>query len=78
MVNRQIPNEEDIKTAYEPFRKLLPNVRLLTLILLKSLTYKGEDVIGGDLEWFKAYLAQKENQSLQFMHPKEGANFLDG
>ena len=67
-------NEEDIKTAYERLEKLLPNVATFNSDSPEVPYVQGEAAIG--MIWNgSAYLAQKENPSLQFVYPKEGAIF---
>ena len=67
-------NEEDIKTAYERLEKLLPNVATFNSDSPEVPYVQGEAAIG--MIWNgSAYLAHKENPSLQFVYPKEGAIF---
>lgn len=67
-------NEEDIKAAYERLVKLLPNVVTFNSDSPEVPFVQGEASIG--MLWNgSAYLAHKENPSIQFVYPKEGAIF---
>ena len=67
-------NEDDIKAAYERLVKLLPNVITFNSDSPEVPYVQGEATIG--MIWNgSAYLAHKENPSLQFIYPKEGAIF---
>ena len=67
-------NEEDIKAAYERLLKLLPNVVTFNSDSPEVPFVQGEASIG--MLWNgSAYLAHKENPSIQFVYPEEGAIF---
>jgi len=67
-------NEEEIKAAYERLVKLLPNVVTFNSDSPEVPFVQGEASIG--MLWNgSAYLAHKENPSIQFVYPKEGAIF---
>lgn len=67
-------NEEEIKAAYERLVTLLPNVITFNSDSPEVPYVQGEVALG--MIWNgSAYLAHKENPSLQFIYPKEGAIF---
>ncbi len=67
-------NEEEIKAAYDRLVKLLPNVVTFNSDSPEVPFVQGEASIG--MLWNgSAYLAHKENPSIQFVYPKEGAIF---
>ncbi|OOF84953.1 extracellular solute-binding protein [Rodentibacter ratti] len=67
-------NEEEIKGAYERLVTLLPNVITFNSDSPEVPYVQGEVALG--MIWNgSAYLAHKENPSLQFIYPKEGAIF---
>ena len=75
MENHQTPRmKRDIKAAYERLVKLLPNVVTFNSDSPEVPFVQGEASIG--MLWNgSAYLAHKENPSIQFVYPKEGAIF---
>lgn len=77
LLNGKSPNtqkEEDIKQAYELLLTLLPNVLVFNSDSPEVPYVQGEVSLG--MIWNgSAYLAHKENPSLQFVYPKEGAVF---
>ncbi|OOF69886.1 extracellular solute-binding protein [Rodentibacter caecimuris] len=67
-------NEEDIKGAYDNLVKLLPNVVTFNSDSPEVPYVQGEASLG--MIWNgSAYLGNKENSSLRFIYPKEGAIF---
>ncbi|NBI12634.1 extracellular solute-binding protein [[Haemophilus] felis] len=77
LLNGKSPNtqkEEEIKQAYERLLTLLPNVLVFNSDSPEVPYVQGEVSLG--MIWNgSAYLAHKENPSLQFVYPKEGAVF---
>ena len=77
LLDNKSPNatdEADIKAAYERLVKLLPNVITFNSDSPEVPFVQGEASLG--MLWNgSAYLAHKENPSLQFIYPKEGAIF---
>ena len=70
-------NEEDIKAAYERLVKLLPNVVTFNSDSPEVPFVQGEASIG--MLWNgSAYLAHKENPSIQFVYPTKGAKNTEG
>ena len=65
---------DEIKTAYEDLRKLMPNV------LVFNADAPREPFLAGDVNWGMIWsgeviMAQKENPDIQYIFPKEGAGF---
>ena len=68
-------NEEDIKAAYERLVKLLPNVVTFNSDSPEVPFCSKVKPLSGCYGMVRLYLAHKENPSIQFVYPKEGAIF---
>lgn len=77
LLNGKSPNsqdENDIKAAYEKLEQLLPNVLVFNSDSPEVPFVQGEVALG--MIWNgSAYLGNKENPSIKFIYPKEGAIF---
>ncbi len=77
LLNGDSPNttsEAEIKSAYERLQKLMPNVLVFNSDSPEVPFVQGEVSLG--MLWNgSAYLAEKEDDSIKFIFPKEGAIF---
>ena len=67
-------NPDEIKQAYEDLQKLMPNVRVFNADAPREPFLAGDVNLG--MIWSgEANMAQKENDKIQYIYPKEGAGF---
>ena len=67
-------NPDEIKQAYEDLQKLMPNVRVFNADAPRE-PFLAEDVNLGMIWSGEANMAQKENDKIQYIYPKEGSGF---
>ena len=67
-------NPDEIKQAYEDLQKLMPNVRVFNADAPREPFLAGDVNLG--MIWSgEANMAQKENDKIQYIYPKEGSGF---